>query len=317
MRMTVNPPKLRTCVFCHQSGALTKEHVYPQWIWRQYGQGKRPSKYVDEGPSRFLESTARGAEDFVHQFLLPANNKPNLHPTGLAAKAVCGPCNNGWMSALETRFSEIISSLKSGRTWRPSAENIRDFRRWALKTILLYEQAEPEIKLANAAAYAAVHQDVESPGTFYLGLARVGGEYAFSIFGAPLATSTADPDLLMATNASGIKFATGFVIGIAGILLIARYSPYETRKPARLDHDFVRRHGGAPVTLADSTRGRPIQVRGLPYFSEEEIDDFRYWGHPRNLIRAFSLLGSGSERWIGQTFTAEPDELATPHHPEL
>src|SRR4051794_11471516 len=73
----------KTCVFCGSGGKLTGEHVFGDWL------------------SRIGLST-----ESVLQAAGPLNRSLRrmgvTRPFGWTVRDVCGPCNNGWMSRLET-----------------------------------------------------------------------------------------------------------------------------------------------------------------------------------------------------------------------
>lgn len=300
----------RRCVFCNSSGALTKEHVFPQWIWRQHGVGQPPSKYVDAGPARFAETYLMDGEGPAAQILEPVNSKPILHATGIIVRSVCQSCNNGWMSVLEVRMAEVLHLLKSGRTWRPTVNELALVIRWTVKTVALLECAEPEIQLIPEEVFRAIREGSDAPGSWYLGLARVPKAAGFDMKSSPLHRSSVSADSPSTTLDGATRFASGYLLMLADLLIIVRYSPYEVRPPARLDHDLVKHRRGRPVTLAASTAGRPIKMKSLPLLSEDDIEDFAYWGHPRSAHGAMTLLGNGSQQWIGPLLTADPAHLA-------
>lgn len=299
----------RTCVFCGSSGSLTREHVYPQWIWREHGEGRPPAKVIHEGPSRYAEGFTFDADGVTGQTHSPVNNKPVLHATGVIVRSVCRDCNNGWMSSLEVEMASTLRRIKSGKTWRPTVEEIAAFRRWVAKTVILLECAEPEIQLAPTEVFQAVREGTALPGSWYVGLARVGSDDAFDMMASPVHRTLRVGDAPLAQSDGSNRFATGSLIILAGLMIIVRYSPYEVRPPARLDHDLVKHRRGRPVALDPAAAKRPVKFRTLPRMTEDDIDDFAYWGHAVTPSGGMTLLGSGDVRWIGQIATARPEEL--------
>jgi hypothetical protein len=111
--------KTRVCVFCG-SEDLTREHVFPDWMSKMF---------VDKK----LTATTT----------IEKEGKPNkVYKSGLfrhKAKIVCGQCNNGWMSKLETDAKPLLSTmlfdLRSAVKLGPEEQKILSF--WAQKTVMI------------------------------------------------------------------------------------------------------------------------------------------------------------------------------------
>ncbi len=83
----------RVCVFCGGEGPLTLEHVFPQWALpylRALGQ-----------PRTAVRSDS--AMESHHAWRTSA--------VDLKARKICGRCNGGWMSAIESRARPILGPL--------------------------------------------------------------------------------------------------------------------------------------------------------------------------------------------------------------
>jgi hypothetical protein len=54
-------------------------------------------------------------------------------------RAVCAPCNNGWMAELEERARDLLTPMLAGRGRRLHAGGQQTLATWALKTALMLE----------------------------------------------------------------------------------------------------------------------------------------------------------------------------------
>lgn len=120
----------RVCVFC--GGApVTKEHVWPQWI----------SGLLDRwGPFKITRM-----DD-------PMRWAPALD---IQVRRVCGSCNSGWMSDLETRAQPVLEPLilakPDTRLLSPAEQRI--LASWAMKTTLMAALIESSTAAFPAAEY--------------------------------------------------------------------------------------------------------------------------------------------------------------------
>lgn len=103
----------RRCIFCGNA-PVTLEHVWPQWLLRRY----RVTGLVRTGP-RPVAFSKRSME--------------------IAARCVCKPCNNGWMSELENRARPWLEPMVDGApTVLDSAAQFA-VAAWATKTAMVFE----------------------------------------------------------------------------------------------------------------------------------------------------------------------------------
>src|SRR6266511_2152327 len=89
----------RSCLFCGSRKKLTKEHVYPAWLYRALNIG---------GPITFMygDETVRIT--------------PRLDTT---LREVCGACNNGWLHDLEHTFRSVMLNALQGHSGEPTVLN--------------------------------------------------------------------------------------------------------------------------------------------------------------------------------------------------
>jgi hypothetical protein len=80
------------CAFCPETADITGEHLWSAWAGKMFGE-------------RRYTITRKEADGRVRIWKLPnLSEKTNV---------VCGDCNNGWMSDLETRVKPIIAEMVS------------------------------------------------------------------------------------------------------------------------------------------------------------------------------------------------------------
>ncbi len=109
---------MRKCSFCAAS-ASTKEDAWPNWLARKF---PSPAGVEIEGQ--------RGRQ-------------PTLRWTSqrhaLRVGAVCGSCNNGWMSDLENLAKAVIEPLLRSHQYLFASAEKRNLARWTLKSAMVFE----------------------------------------------------------------------------------------------------------------------------------------------------------------------------------
>ena len=98
-RAPVPRPQGRQCVFCGK-GPVTMEHLFPQWV------------------TYLLKTSLHG---FPSGNLIQIRTIGNQEyrwktstPLDFVAKTVCGECNNGWMSKIETDAIPYVTPMIEG-----------------------------------------------------------------------------------------------------------------------------------------------------------------------------------------------------------
>jgi hypothetical protein len=107
------------CAFC-DAAADSDEHLWGDWLNRVLPTYENTTYNIAIGP------TTR------------AWNSPR--PATLKIKAVCGPCNNEWMSRLESAVKPIIVPMIYGQRVKLSPDDQKIIATWALKTTMVGEQ---------------------------------------------------------------------------------------------------------------------------------------------------------------------------------
>ena len=114
------------CGFCQRAGKITKEHVFAKWL----------------GP---IISAGQPVKAIRHDIALDGKPKAQWESTSLdtQVRMACGPCNSGWMNALETKMQAIIPPMILGRRQSLDIESQAAIATWAIKTAMVIEFLRP------------------------------------------------------------------------------------------------------------------------------------------------------------------------------
>lgn len=108
----------RTCIFCGASGALTREHVLPEWL---------QINVVGSLEGGFVGVRTSFAGEPLDERTFSSGN--------YTLKRVCSDCNHGWMSQLESRFALVLPKLETGcRPSKLSRAERHTAAMWTIKT---------------------------------------------------------------------------------------------------------------------------------------------------------------------------------------
>jgi len=118
------------CLFC-DNNAGSREHLWPKWILAR----------GDYGP---LRHQIRKKEAVI------------IRPE-MTIKTVCRPCNNGWMSKLESECIPVIGSMLQGLSVPLLQEQQELVSMWAMKTAMMMDS----IKGRDAAKRFYTHDECE------------------------------------------------------------------------------------------------------------------------------------------------------------
>ncbi len=108
----------RQCVFC-KAQADSREHVMPVWLTKdpRYREIVQPTMYTAPIDTPYV----------IHDFEQAAKQRGAMPNRGITCRYVCGTCNNGWMSALESRMRSIVEKCGWGKSYidlKPYAHTI-------------------------------------------------------------------------------------------------------------------------------------------------------------------------------------------------
>jgi hypothetical protein len=128
-------------VFCGADDRrLSDEHVFADWITDVAGfRGKPVSHYLDRYDGTVVEF--------------------RREPFQSKVKVVCEPCNNGWMSGLETRTKPVLGPMIIGQEQMLRTRDQRLLAFWAVKTALMVEHlVVPAARVIPESAYRALYE---------------------------------------------------------------------------------------------------------------------------------------------------------------
>ncbi len=140
---------LERCIFCdvlldpsqkNLPSSRTEEHVF----------AKRYRNAVVNNKIKMFTATL-GSSPVLHR-------QPPLER--LVNTAVCGKCNSGWMSRLETNIAPLVQRLMGGEDIRRlSNEEIELLARWTGKTAAVLSHVTPQLARVPRLASLSLHPD--------------------------------------------------------------------------------------------------------------------------------------------------------------
>lgn len=159
---------MRRCVFCDRE-AKSREHVIPRWL----GEPLKGSHPVAPGMRR-IGLTHRytpppGREAEAREWSMPG---PDLVTT-----EVCGDCNSGWLSELESHAKPALGRIVLGEGIDLPSDDQRAMAAWCYKTVLLMQLVRPDSFIPRE-RYSQLHQERRPPSDvrLWLGVTAVDGQ---------------------------------------------------------------------------------------------------------------------------------------------
>jgi hypothetical protein len=153
----------RACVFCGRT-PVTREHLWPDWMRRAYGaEGAYPHDVSEE---------VDGASVNEREW-----NQP---PFSLTVRAVCGSCNSGWMSTIETQAKPLLERLLQYQGRRLHRREQRILASWALLKAIVMDQthADRQIVFDSHRQYLFEHHE-PPPKRLWIWLAAYNAELVY------------------------------------------------------------------------------------------------------------------------------------------
>ena len=149
----------RTCIFCGR-GSVSAEHVWPRWLAGSAG------VFPGEGTLQVRRGRGGAGETF-HQDWITKSLRQTV-------REVCAPCNNGWLSELESRAQSSLAPLLRGECPPLKREDQGVVSLWAVKTALVVERTYSNENRAISGLEAAVlFRDRCPPHGVWVYLARM------------------------------------------------------------------------------------------------------------------------------------------------
>jgi hypothetical protein len=128
-----------SCAFCGRPWSVvprSKEHIWPRWI-RKHA--------TDFAPGHFDHALGFGLDEKQKAFV-ESQTVTRFHKSSILTaqtREVCEPCNNGWMSTLETQaeplFLRLLEAATSNQRCRLTFIEAATLARWMQKTAMANE----------------------------------------------------------------------------------------------------------------------------------------------------------------------------------
>lgn len=141
------------CAFC-PAEKTTREHVFARWLTAALvRQGGEPLVHRNDSPGHPESRDAREF-DFV-------------------VRAACQDCNNGWMSALESRARPLLTPMMRGERRQLTSADQKSIATWATKTAMLIEITDTDPTVRDVDRHA-LRKTQAPPAHTLIWLARYG-----------------------------------------------------------------------------------------------------------------------------------------------
>ena len=122
-----------TCWMCGAVGPLTEEHAFPDWVRRIF---------ASDGNDIDLSDRREGVTQRERMWTNQSGE--------VTVRTVCRCCNNGWMSALESRCQPFLEGLILGRRTKLAPGQLAELATWAVKTAWVFQSQTPLSSTAAA-----------------------------------------------------------------------------------------------------------------------------------------------------------------------
>lgn len=137
MSRAKNPKHLRgrrKCIFCEGDGKMSKEHVFALWL-REFFPRDAQTKHK----SAFISWPDEASPSAPIDIRKPGQG----HVGSKKLRVVCEPCNNEWLSGLETKAQHAIPPLIVGNRYNLLEGGQALLATWAAKTAMVAEHFKP------------------------------------------------------------------------------------------------------------------------------------------------------------------------------
>lgn len=122
LRYGMKPVKRGKCIYCENTRDFAREHIFPDWLSKVFPKRHRKRLHVLGRPERIA---------FWEEIKVIENgSEAQGDPYDTVVYNVCGVCNNGWMSTLQTQAKTLVESLAKGMFWILSEADNKLLCRW-------------------------------------------------------------------------------------------------------------------------------------------------------------------------------------------
>lgn len=200
-----------SCTWCGQT-PLSREHVLPQWLAEVMAEAFPAQDGYD------IVSVCTTVEG-------QGSPRTYSHPTPqLVVKAVCKPCNVGWMSSLELEVRPFLEPMVRGESVELDVGRQMALARWTAKVAVLLDHYEDDMIVLGPTDVEQIYRDGHAPRGFHIRLALRTDEnpspfrmYLTNHFAAPVGTTTGPLDAPQEGNSFSVTLGLGRVaIAVAG-----------------------------------------------------------------------------------------------------
>ena len=220
----------KVCIFCGVCGGSSKEHFWPEWL---------ASHLLPTGVKSHVTEyhTAEGKEP---QRLERRSERPGSVSTK-KIRAVCATCNNGWMSALESKAKPCLLALIQQSNTTLSTETIKTLALWVTVKSIVAEHATESTALTTPTDRRAVYKGGVIPSYFRIFVAfhSLTTQTAYYRQSTTLSMSAVGPDPSLPNAVFRNVQATTFLVGnVCFYLTAARVARFNgaTLDPVHLMH---------------------------------------------------------------------------------
>lgn len=224
------------CAWCGGS-PLSREHVLPQWLAEVLADAFR----AEDGYDIASVCTTVEGQGPPRTYTAPTPE--------LVLKAVCEPCNTGWMSSLEVEVRPFLEPMVRGEFVQLDEGRQLTLARWAAKVAVLLEHYERGMTVLGASDLEEIVRG-HAPIGFHIRLALRTEDhrsplrlYLTNHFAAPVGTIKDQAD----ASREGNSFSVTLGLGRAAITLVG--------DPGVENPDRWRSGGDFPLMILPPTRG--------------------------------------------------------------
>ena len=202
----------KTCIFCGKRGNISKEHFWPEWLAPHLPPAV-PNSHISEFHSGEGKQPRR---------LERHSERPGSVNTR-KIRAVCATCNNGWMSALESKVKPTILGLLSRSVTTLSEEPLRSLTLWIAVKSIVGEHSALGTALTTPDDRLALARDHTIPGYLRLFVAyhSLETQAAYYRQSTTVSTTLRGPNPSLPAGISRNIQATTFLVGSICIFVAA------------------------------------------------------------------------------------------------
>jgi hypothetical protein len=124
------------CIFC-TAEADSPEHGFPRWIGRHLDSVVGHPPNLDTDSWSYEAADDRYGSSFNRKWIASEY-------ASIEERIVCGACNNGWMSDIETAAAPVMKPMIAGTPKVCGPRQVRNLAAWATKTAMTLEMMLPE-----------------------------------------------------------------------------------------------------------------------------------------------------------------------------